>query len=55
MAIKPSMLQMQNNLVAAQPQQSMNKTILAVSPAHHGMNANTSSTHPGPFEQKSVK
>ena len=49
MAMMLPILQMQNNPLAMQPQQSMNERVLAVSPPCHVMNTNISSTPPGPF------
>ena len=49
------MLQMPNNSIAMQPQQSMNETVLALTPPLSAMNTNTSSTLPGPFEQNQSK
>ena len=52
MAMMPPMPQMPNKLVtlAMHPQQSMNETVLPVSPPLHAMNANICPTPPGPFE-----
>ena len=51
----PQMPQMQNNIVAMQPQQSMNETVLAVSPPHHATKANTSATPPSPLDRISQR